>query len=168
MKKLIIALSMIMIASSSYALELYHATILKHRSWIDGKSVNDYPLTGHIENKPFTLLSSATVRARTHDVSGLINTNIQVRGTHSYYIRNTSGTNQIYVVDLKLCANLNYCFHDQTHIRVTNMGYFSNIATSSLTSSFVYAGEYPLEATTHISGETSSTNIGRATIHVRG
>ena len=166
MIKLFIALSMIMITSSSYALELHNAIILKHRAWIDGKNFKGAALTGHLENKSI-LLSSSSVRSRTYDVSGLINKNIQARGAHSYFIKNTSGTNQIYVVDLKLCANLTYCFHDQTHIRVANMGYFSNNSTSSLTSSFVYAGDYPLEATTHISGDTSPTNIGRATIHIR-
>ena len=38
MIKLFIALSMIMITSSSYALELHNAIILKHRAWIDGKN----------------------------------------------------------------------------------------------------------------------------------
>ena len=166
MKNLIITLSMIMIASSSYALELHNATILKHRSWIEGKNFKGAALTGYLENKSIPLSSSSTVRARTYDVSGLINKNIQARGTHSYFIKNTSGTNQIYVVDLKLCANVTYCFHDQTHIRVVNMGYISNNSSSSLTSSFVYAGDYLLEATTHISGDTLSTNIGRATIHI--
>ena len=64
--KLFIALSMIMIASSSYALELHNATILKHRAWIDGKNFKGAALTGHLENKSILLSSSSTVRARTY------------------------------------------------------------------------------------------------------
>lgn len=166
MSKFVLAFLVLTFVSSSYALELHHASILKHQSWISRGDIKNITLEGHLENKPY-LLSSATATAKTRDVNGFVNTNIHASGSHGYYIKNTSGTYQVYSVDLKLCANEIYCFHDQTHIGVANMGYFANNATSYLTSSFAREGDYRLEATTQIKGNISANRVSKATIYVR-
>jgi len=144
-----------------------NAVVLDHQSWISGGDHIGTALTGHLENKSSTLSSSSTASARTSSVNGRVNTNIYTQGAHSYSVTNTSGTYQTYTIDLKLCANSIYCFHDQTRIGVEKGGRFSNSANSYLTCMFSYEGDYSLEATTSISGDTSSSDVGRATIYVR-
>ncbi|KTC64724.1 Uncharacterised protein (plasmid) [Legionella adelaidensis] len=165
-KKLISAIAMIIITSAAHALELHNAVILRHRTWISGSDHKGLVISAHLDNKSQTL-SSSTARASTNSVYGVVNANIYTQGSHSYYVNNTSGTYQTYTVDLKLCANSIYCFHDQTHIGVQKGGYFSNNATSYLTCMFSYTGSYRLEATTSISGDTSSSDASRATIYVK-
>jgi hypothetical protein len=168
MHKSILTITMLTIASSCYSLVLNKAVVLGHQSWVNGGDNNGGAILGYLENE-FTVLSSSssTVSARTSNVNGVINTNIYTKGAHSYSVNNTSSTYQIYTIDLKLCANSTYCFHDQTRIGVEKGGYFSNYATSYLTCMFSYEGNYNLQATTYITGDTSSSDVGRATIYVK-
>lgn len=145
--------------------------VLDHQSWVSGGNNRGIAITGHIvENKSdtfFPSFSSSTARASTSSVSGTVNTNIYTQGSHGYSVNNTSGTYQTYTVDIKLCADSTYCFYDRSHIGVEKGGYFSSSATSYLTCMFSYVGDYSLEATTSISGDTSASDVGRATIYVR-
>lgn len=168
MKKFIWSIVAIAIMPYSYALTLKNAAILDHDSWISGNNGKDLViLAGRLENGPLLFSSSSTARASTSDVYGIVNSNIYANGSHSYSVQNTSSSYQTYTVDLKLCANSSYCFHDVTRIGVNKGGSFSNNATSHLTCMFSYAGSYTLEATTYISGDTSSTDSSRATIYIK-
>jgi hypothetical protein len=166
MKRLVLAVGVLTTASSSYALELHNATILEHRSWISGSDNNVTIVSGYLKNDADNNFSSATTGARADNARGGVNSNIYTNGSHSFSIYNTSGSPQIYTVDIKLCANSTYCFHDQTRVNVSKGGSYSNSASSNLTCMFSYAGNYTLEATSTISGDTSSSTSGRATIYV--
>lgn len=166
MKKLIFFASIL--PYCCYALELHNAVIVDHNSWVSGSGA----IEGHIESNPqntfYSLAtnSSATTSASADNAQGIVNHNIYTHGSHGFYVHNTSGTTQRYTVTMKLCANSTSCFNDQKHIDVGKGGYFSESGTSYLACMFSYPGNYSLEATTAISGDTSSQTSGRATITV--
>ncbi|KTC86169.1 hypothetical protein [Legionella drozanskii] len=165
MKKLIL-IGALVATSSSYALELKGAKILEHHSWFSSPDNKITIIAGHIENTPNIYFSSASTNARADNARGTVNSNIYTNGSHGFSIHNTSGSYQTYTVNIKLCANSTYCFHDQTTVGVSKGGSYSNSSNSYLTCSFSYAGSYTLEATTTISGDTSSNASGRASISV--
>ena len=151
-------------ASPSYALEFKGAEILEHRSWFSSPVNKITIIAGHIENNPNIYLSSASTSARADNARGTVNSNVYTNGSHGFSINNTSGSYQTYTINIKLCANSTYCFNDQTTVGVYKDGAYSNSSNSNLTCSFSYAGNYTLEATTSISGDTSSNASGRASI----
>lgn len=165
MKKLILVFVMLVQASYSYALELNKAVILEHHSWITGFDENGKALSGNLQNL-HNKLSSATTSAYANNARGTVDHNIYTSGSHTYNVTNSSSSYQTYTIDIKLCANSTYCFHDQTRVGVDKGGYFSNTTNSYLTCMFSKAGNYGLEAVTSISGDTSSNANNRATIYV--
>ena len=165
MKKSIL-IGTLLATSSSYALGLRNAEILEHHSWFSGSDSKVAIISGHIENGTNLYLSSSSTGARANNARGTVNSNIYTNGSHSFSIYNTSGSDQTYTINIKLCANSTYCFHDQTTVRIYKGGSYSNNSNSYLTCSFSYAGNYTLEATTSISGDTSSSASDRASIYV--
>ena len=61
MIKRFVALSMI--ASSSYALELHNATIIKHKTWISEGNIKIHELSAHLKNKRFSSSSLSVLRS---------------------------------------------------------------------------------------------------------
>jgi|GEM_PF-6792923 len=166
MKRLVLSVGLLATVPLSYALELHNATILEHRSWISGSDDKVVIISGYLKNHVDNSFSSATTGARADNARGGVNSNIYTNGYHNVSINNTSGSPQTYTVDIKLCANSSACFHDQTRVNVLKGGSYSNNTNSYLTCMFPYAGNYSLEATTAISGDTSSSTSGRASIYI--
>lgn len=162
----LILIGTLIATSSIYALEPRDAEILEHHSWFSSPDNKIIIISGHIENNPDIYLTSASTIARADNARGTVNSNIYTNGSHNFSINNTSGSYQTYTVNFKLCANSTYCFHDQTTVGVYKGGSYSNSSNSYLTCSFSYAGNYTLEATTSLSGDTSSNASGRASIVV--
>jgi len=157
--------------SPSYATDAKGATVLDHKSWVSGSDKKGTVISGHLErNTPIkknSLKSTVNTTASTSNVSGAVYQNIYTSGHHSYRIDNASSQPQIYTVHLSLCANSSLCFNDQSHVRVTTGGHFYDDATSRLTCSFIYPGNYSLEAKTGVSADNTSYARDTATINIR-
>lgn len=153
-------------SSASYALTPQGAETLEHRSWISSPDNKITIISGRVDNNPNIYFSSSSTSASASDARGAVNRNVYTDGSHSYQIHNTSNNYQTYTINVKLCANSTYCFNDRTTVGIYKGGSYSNNFNSHLTCSFSYEGTYSLQATTSISGETSSDASGRASIYI--
>ena len=139
MKFIITAIAIsVTVASSGFASELKHSGIIESKSWITGGDDKGFPIAGHIEHHSSISKSSSSARASasTSDIYARVNTNFYARGSHGYSINNTSGRDQYYTTEIKLCAGSNYCFHEQERVGVVKNGNFSDDATIHLANEF--------------------------------
>lgn len=86
-------------------------------------------------------------------------------GYHSYSLYNDTQQKQNYTIVISLCVD-NSCFKETSYYIAESKRHYSSQATSHLTKSFNYPGNYRLVAYTGMSGAGLANNSGSDTVTI--
>jgi hypothetical protein len=112
--------------------------------------------------------SVATGASASCPVNSPINTNLMLRGTHSYSLRNTTAQSAVYTVVLRLADDKGHQFEETRHETVAAGGAKSGSGNSFLQVAYGASeiGVVRVTATTRVSGPESDSATGSCSFSV--
>lgn|SRR3990167_4962519 len=149
-----------LLSLNAYALEGHGFRVLsetiEHSPGVSGKFV---PSSG--KKSPGIALSWS----QAYDARGLANMNVMVRGSHSFSVTNYTSLNQVYTYKYELNCDGQY-FRKIDKIEVRPGGVVNENGDSFLSTYHRQKGLFQINASTSVSGESTHSHTGTATLRV--
>lgn len=157
-------------ASQVYAVDIYKGKILQHKEWSTGKGKVIFK---EIKNKNLrSNVGEAIASFSTVDVVyGTVGVPVEVQGTSSGYIKNTTDSPQIFSFNTAVCAETNpfntecLFYYDRYELEPGGHVHIEGIQPS-ISATFADAGEHNIFVSTQIEGvsRVGSESVSKAII----
>lgn len=158
----------LMISTSSFALEIYKGRLIKHREWttvyakgmFNAVDIKNRSLAVRNKMARTSESSDITVFSDAKAIQGIVNSKTLLDGEHYISIQNNTTTTQQYDYELSICVDTStfasQCTYFNVEIQLDPTGYASDSEESNLFIQFTKPGIYHTDVSTNLAIENST------------